>query len=195
MRLKPNTQVHVRGVVRRDILPALGKVRVAAVKRRHVIELQQSPSGRPVAANTAAKVLSHMYRLGEGWGLVPEGCNSCREVKKHPERRRERFLTDVEFSRLGRVMEDSLDGGRGSPTAVAVIRLLMLTGCRKREILILRHTYASRALALGEDLPIIGRLLGHSDIETASRFAHLPDDLLHEAAGRIADSIADDISC
>ena len=36
-----------------------------------------------------------------------------------------------------------------------------------------RHTFASRALALGEALPVIGKLLGHSDIETPARYAHL----------------------
>ena len=35
------------------------------------------------------------------------------------------------------------------------------------------HTYASRALALGESLTMIGKLLGQSDIETTARYAHL----------------------
>ena len=56
-----------------------------------------------------------------------------------------------------------------------------------------RHTFASRALALGETLPVIGKLLGHSDIETTARYAHLARDSVHEAAERIADSIAADI--
>ena len=101
VRLKPNTQVLVRGVVRRNILPALGKAPVAAVEQIHVIELRESLSAHPVTANKAVRVLSHMYRLGEGWGLVPEGWNPCRAVEKYPERGRERFLTDVEFTRLG----------------------------------------------------------------------------------------------
>ena len=51
-------------------------------------------------------------------------------------------------------------------------------------------TLASRALALGETLPVIGKLLGHSDIETKARYAHLARDPVHEAALRIAGSIA-----
>ena len=37
---------------------------------------------------------------------------------------------------------------------------------------------------------MIGKLLGHSDIETTARYAHLARDSVHEAAERIADSIA-----
>ena len=57
----------------------------------------------------------------------------------------------------------------------------------------LRHSFASRALALGESLPMIGKLLGHSQVETTARYAHLARDSVQEAAARIADSIATDI--
>ena len=275
VKLKPNTQRQVRGVLRRHILPALGKMPLVAIERAQVVDLQQKLCDRPVTANRAVKVLSHMYRLGEGWGMVPEGCNPCRSIEKYPERRRERFLTDVEFARLGRVLDEAVDGASASPIAVAAIRLLMLTGCRKSEILTLRwtdvdleagelhlgdakagpravqlpptavrllkalprregcrwvfpgedregrfsgggldhvwqtvrtnaeledvrlhdlrHSFASRALALGETLPVIGKLLGHNDIETTARYAHLARDSIHEAAERIAGSVAADI--
>ena len=275
VKLKPNTQRQVRGVLRRHILPALGKMPLVAIERAQAVDLQQKLCDRPVTANTAVKVLSHMYRLGEGWGMVPEGCNPCRLIEKYPERRRERFLTDAEFDRLGRVLDEAVDSGSASPIAVAAIRLLMLTGCRKNEILTLRwtdvdleagelhlgdakagprtvhlpptavrllktlprregcpwvfpgedregrfsgggldyvwqavrthaeledvrlhdlrHSFASRALALGETLPVIGKLLGHNDIETTARYAHLAHDSIHEAAERIAGSVAADI--
>ena len=57
----------------------------------------------------------------------------------------------------------------------------------------LRHSWASRALAQGESLSMIGKLLGHSDIETTARYAHLARDSIHDAAERIADGIAVDI--
>ena len=57
----------------------------------------------------------------------------------------------------------------------------------------LRHSFASRALALGESLPMIGKLLGHSQVETTARYAHLARDSVHEAAARIADSIGADL--
>ena len=37
----------------------------------------------------------------------------------------------------------------------------------------LRHSFASRALALGEGLPMIGKLLGHTQVQTTARYAHL----------------------
>ena len=40
---------------------------------------------------------------------------------------------------------------------------------------------------------VIGKLLGHSDIETTARYAHLARDSIQETAERIANNIAADI--
>ena len=53
----------------------------------------------------------------------------------------------------------------------------------------LRHSYASRALALGESLSTIGKLLGHSKVETTARYAHLARDAEKVSAARVAGSI------
>ena len=53
----------------------------------------------------------------------------------------------------------------------------------------LRHSYASRALALGESLTMIGRLLGHAKVKTTARYAHLVRDTEKASAARIGDSI------
>ena len=105
-----------------------------------------------------------MYRLGEGWGMVPGGCDPCRSVEKYPERRRERFLTDAEFDRLGRVLDEAVDSGSASPIAVAAIRLMMLTGCRKSEILTLRWT----------DVDLEAGELHLADAKAGPRTVHLP---------------------
>ena len=49
-----------------------------------------------------------------------------------------------------------------------------------------RHSFASRALALGESLPMIGRMLGHSEVKTTARYAHLARASVHEAGERVA---------
>ena len=46
----------------------------------------------------------------------------------------------------------------------------------------LRHTYASVALAHGETILTIGRLLGHNDPATTLKYTHLADAAVHEAA-------------
>ena len=40
---------------------------------------------------------------------------------------------------------------------------------------------------------MIGELLGHTDIETTARYAHLARESIHETAERIAGGIAADI--
>ena len=61
--------------------------------------------------------------------------------------------------------------------------------CRKAEISgvrvhDLRHTHASILASLGLSLPIIGRLLGHTQAATTQRYAHLMDDPLRAAVER-----------
>ena len=274
VRCKPNTAAATRSVLEKHIVPALGKLPLAAVERAQVAELHGRLYETPAVANMAVRALSAMYKLACEWGIVPEGlANPCRSIVKYPEHKRERFLTDEEFMRLGHVLDEiEIQGGASAP-AVAAIRLLALTGCRRSEILSLRwedvapgeaelrlpdaktgarvvplppravellaslpriegnpwvipgrkpgthlrqiddawrvvraraglegvrihdlrHSYASRALALGESLPMIGRLLGHRQIETTARYAHLARDSAQEAAERVAASIAEDI--
>ena len=58
----------------------------------------------------------------------------------------------------------------------------------------LRHSYASRALALGESLTMIGKLLGHTQVQTTARYAHLARDSIQNAAARITGSIGGNLS-
>ena len=81
---------------------------------------------------------SRMLTLAEVWEIRPEGVNPCRFVRKYPEQKRERFLSDDEYRRLGAALRDAEREGFASPAAIAAIRLLMLTGCRSGEILSLR---------------------------------------------------------
>ena len=58
----------------------------------------------------------------------------------------------------------------------------------------LRHSFASRALAVGLALPMIGRLLGHTDIGSTARYAHLSREAEKVAAARVGGSIDDDVA-
>jgi integrase len=59
----------------------------------------------------------------------------------------------------------------------------------------LRHTHASIGVGAGLGLPIIGKLLGHSQPSTTARYAHLDADPLRSAseviAGRIAEAMGE----
>ncbi len=273
VRCKPKTEAKYRLVVGKHILPALGKRPALGVGHRDVTALHHALRAKPVMANHVVALLSYIYNAAEDRGQLPEGSNPCRLVVKFRERRRERYLTDEEYRRLGRVLYEAETRKGVSAYAVAAIRLLLLTGCRKGEILNLRwdqvdlevgelnlpdsktgprtivlspeaawvlrrlprladnphvipgkingrpmrnlndpweivceragladlrihdvrHAFASRALALGESLPMIGRLLGHSEVETTARYAHLAPDSVQQSAERIAESIAADL--
>ena len=54
----------------------------------------------------------------------------------------------------------------------------------------LRHSFASGGLLVGEGLPMIGKLLGHTQVQTTARYAHLANDPVKSAANRIASRIA-----
>ena len=63
-----------------------------------------------------------------------------------------------------------------------------------KKIHYLCHSYASRALSLGESLPMIGKLLGHRKVQTTARYAHLARDSVKAAAERVAHSLAGDLA-
>ena len=55
----------------------------------------------------------------------------------------------------------------------------------------LRHTFASLAAASGASLPMIGKLLGHTQPQTTARYAHLAEDPIHQLNNQIGNVIAD----
>lgn len=57
----------------------------------------------------------------------------------------------------------------------------------------LRHSFASRALANGEGLPMIGKLLGHKTVQSTARYAHLADDPVRLAAMKTSGALARDL--
>jgi integrase len=69
----------------------------------------------------------------------------------------------------------------------AVTKRAGLSGVRLHD---LRHTYASFGAGGGLGLPIIGRLLGHTQAATTARYAHLDNDPLRRASESIAQRIS-----
>ncbi len=138
---------------RLHILPALGKKKVVAVTRENVARLHGAMRSNPVNANRTASLLSKAFNLAEIWGWRPDGSNPCRHVQKFPEKSRERYLTPDELRRLGGVLAEVKREAWDTPSIVPLIRLLILTGCRLREIMTARWEWVdleARTLRLPE---------------------------------------------
>ena len=274
VRCKPTTVRQCRHILDGHLLPAMGALRLGAIGRERASALHYSLHRTPTMANQVVDLLSRLFYMAELWGIAPEGGNPCRFVRKYQEKSRERFLSEEEFRRLGRVLGEVEAEGRVCSSAVAAFRLLMLTGCRRNEVLTLRwedvdleagelhlrdaktgarsvalspaarsvlaslprrpdnpwviagmrpgarlsnlnnawlvvraradlkdvrihdlrHSFASRALALGESLPMIGKMLGHRKVQTTARYAHLARDSVKASAGRVAESLRADMA-
>ena len=270
MRCRPATVAHYGVMLAKHIVPALGKLNVAEVERKHILALHYALREKPTVANRALEMLVKMFNLAEAWELRPPGKNPCRFVRRYKvQAQHERFLTAEELGRLGRALDAAPAERIASRHGAAAIRLLVLTGCRRNEILglrwedvdfdagelrlrdtktgarvvpltppaaevledlprvpgnpwvfpgrkrgthqrnindawdrirkragldgvrlhDLRHSFASRALAMGESLSMIGKLLGHTQVQTTARYAHLARDSVKASTAKVAESI------
>ncbi len=171
--LKPGTAELYLKIIGKRILPRLGKRRVADIGRADAAALHHDMRSVPGHANRTLGVLSRMLTLAEVWEMRSEGVNPCRFVKKYPEHKRERFLSDDEYRRLGAALRDAEREGFASPAVIAAIRLLMLTGCRSGEILSLRW----------EDVDLDRGELRLSDSKTGARIVHLGDPAIEVLRG------------
>ncbi len=128
---KPRTVETNSRIVRKNILPAFGHMTVDAIKAADVKRWFASLGERPGIANRAMPVLSVMMRMAELWGYRVHNTNPCKRTRRYRMKPRERFLTSEEMARLNAVL--TRDEFR-CPDVVAIVRLLMLTGCRFGEI-------------------------------------------------------------
>jgi len=113
------------------------------------------------AANSSLAVLS--AALGFGINRKVRTDNPALGIRKYPERKIERFLSPAELARLGEALSAASALGVESPYAIAALRLLILTGCRKNEILTLKRTYVDS----------YHRCLRLPDSKTGAKVVHL----------------------
>ena len=132
---KPRTLYVNRSYCRRQILPWFRGRPIADITGADVREWFASLHATPVAADRSMPVLSVIMAQAETYGYRPQGSNPCRGVRRYRRKGRERFLSEDEIRRLGRALRHHEGNSRMS---VAIISLLLLTGCRKSEIVRLR---------------------------------------------------------
>ena len=133
---KPSGRKTVRIYLKARILPAFGKMPVDRIgPEDEAAWFDAASRDRPGAGNRAFEILRAMMFRAEEWGLRQRGANPCLGIEKNPRNNVARFLDTDELARLGR----ALDAREAQwPEAVAAIRLLALTGCRRSEVLNLR---------------------------------------------------------
>ncbi len=87
------------------------------------------------------------------------------------------------------VITGTLEGKRLSDLQPFWQRVRARAGLKDARIHDLRHTFASTAVAAGQGLPMIGKLLGHTQVQTTARYAHLAADPVKSAADSVANSL------
>ena len=131
---------------KKQILPWFRNMQVAGITERDVKQWHASLHAVPFSADRAAPVLSVLLRQAEVYGYRPEGSNPCVGIRRYRRRGRERFLSPEEMQRIGVVLDRHEPD---HPLEIAAIRLLLLTGCRRNEILTLKWSdYRERQLYL-----------------------------------------------
>jgi integrase len=131
-RKRSSTQRVYRQQIHTDILPALGRAKVAAVTHADVDAFHHRLSARaPTHANRTLAVLSKMFSLAIRWGWRTD--NPCRGIERNQEQKRHRYLTGAELARLSKALDKLPDDG-----AANAVRLLLLTGARRGELLAAR---------------------------------------------------------
>ena len=165
MHCTPATVSHYGRMLSKHIVPALGELLVGEVERKHIMAFQYGLRDMPTVANRGVDILVKMFNLAESWGWRPSGRNPCRFVRRYKvEKHYERFLTPEELYRLGRALDAAPAERLVSTHAAAAIRLLVLTGCRRNEILGLRW----------EDLDFEAGEMRLEDSKTGARVVPLP---------------------
>jgi integrase len=128
-RKRARTQRGYRNTIRANVLPVLGSLKVAAVTYSDMDKLHRDISKRaPIQANRALMYSSKMFTLAIKWGMRTD--NPCKGVERNHEEKRKRYLVGDELQRLTAALER-----HGNQQNANAIRLLLLTGARKGEVL------------------------------------------------------------
>lgn len=178
----------------RHIRPLLGNRRIEAITRSDVVKFINQVAagyepknvktksrgravftGGPGTANRTRQLLGAIFTFAIQQGYCKE--NPVHGIKKFKEGKRERFLSDEEYGRIGTAIREMEFRGTSS-LALKAIRMLMLTGCRKSEITMLRWENVDWE---NRNLQLPDTKTGYRNIPVAQEGIHLLRDLRDSA--------------
>lgn len=135
-RCKPSTQLRADSALKTQLFPSFGTRRIDRIGSQDVQDWFDGYSRTaPGGANRALDVLRQILNHGVACGYL--SANPANGVARNPRPKPNRFLSADEVRRLHATLE--AHEGRGSGRQQAdIIRLLLLTGCRKCELVHLR---------------------------------------------------------
>ncbi len=133
---KPSTKLRVESLLRTQLLPEFGSIDLTRLGHEDISQWFDRYSRiAPAGANRALDVLSQVLNFAVECGNLM--ANPARALRRNPQLRKTRFLTREEIGHLRRALD--VHRGRSSGIQQAdIIRLLLLTGCRKGELIALR---------------------------------------------------------
>lgn len=154
---KANTRSTEKRLIQAHITPLLGRKQVNRLTKSDIEQFmldvaagktaadrRTGSQGRSIirggesVANRSLGLLGPLFNFAIDEGLRSN--NPARGVKKFREGRSARFLSNDEIARLGDALRLA-ESSSLNPYALSAIRLLLLTGCRKNEILSLQWNF------------------------------------------------------
>ena len=161
-RIKPATKRGYQHYLNRQLLPAFGGKRLDAISRTAILAWFENHSRKaPGNANKALSLLGSILGHAKTEGLIQ--INPVDGIPHNPGSKGTRFLSVEERERLLSALEETPKEHRAK---ALVVKLLLLTGCRRNEILALRWK------EVGEGV------LNLKDSKTGARTVWLSDDAI-----------------
>jgi integrase len=127
----PRARRDERSIWEKIILPRLGKLKLGTIDHAAIHSLHRDITtirGTPVRANRTVETLRKAFNLAIRWNWCEH--NPVVGVRRNPEEPRSRYLTKNEIAALVQALND-----HSEPMSVNAVKLLMLTGARRGEVL------------------------------------------------------------
>ena len=128
---KSGWKKEVERLYKKHLKPTFGSMKMSEVTPEDVRVWHDGYAEEPYSGNRAMAVLSTMFNYAEERLGKPQHTNPCALVKPFPERKRRRFATTAEISKIGEILRREEEK---HPHQVAFLYLLMFSGARPRSI-------------------------------------------------------------